>query len=637
MENIINELNNTDDLYKSISSLSISLLEETILYCNDKYHNAEPVITDAQYDMLYDFLKLKKPKSKVLKEVGAPINSTDKVKLPYYMGSMDKIKPPSNKLEGFIKEYPSPYILTDKLDGVSALLVYSNNIKLYTRGTATEGHDITHIIPYLSNIPSLEIVKEKFDKKVAFRGELVISRNKFDKNWASTMKNARNLVAGLVNSKIVNPLIAHDTSFVVYQIVDPLYKMSEQLDIITSLGFKTVHHKNTNAISFPSLSEYLLKRRTKSKYIIDGIIVTNDDIHPINTTGNPEYSFAFKDVLEDQKAISIVENIEWNESKDGYLIPTVIIGAVDIGGVTIKRVTGNNAKHIVDMNIGIGAKLEVIRSNDVIPKIIRVIKPTTPLLPSGDWKWSDSGVHIILNNMNSDNNKIKNIYYFFSKLNTMGLGEKIIERIYNAGYTTIEKFLELSVDDIILIDGFKQKSSENIIRNIKKSVTKIPLYLLIAASNKMGHGIGSERIKNIIEKYPNLLTNYKTLSRDDFIVSLKTIDGIDDKISTMFVDNFPNFMEFYNTIKKYITIKAVIKKKPTGNKLVDKKIVMSGFRDKNIIEQITNNGGILVNTISKNTDILIIKDNTVSDTVKVKKAVELGIEIYTLDEFKKII
>ena len=638
MEKIIDNINSSDDIYKTISNFDILTLEKTILYCNSMYHNSEAVITDSIYDMMYDFLKLKKPKSKVLKEIGAPVNSKDKVNLPYFMGSMDKIKPPSNKLDKFKQEYYPPYILSDKLDGVSGLLVYSNNnIKLYTRGTATEGHDITHLLPYLSNIPSSETIKAKFgNRMVAFRGELIVGRERFDKHWADTMKNARNLVAGLVNSKIVNPKIAHDTSFVVYQIIDPSYKMSKQLKIIKELGFKTVHYTIHDDINYILLSKKLLKRREKSKYIIDGIIVINDNIHPINTSGNPSYAFAFKDILEDQKAISVVTNVEWNESKDGYLIPTIIIEPVDIGGVTIKRVTGNNGKNIVEGGIGIGATVEVIRSNDVIPKIIKVIKTTKPLLPIGDWSWSNTGVHIIMNNMESSSNKIKNIYYFFSKLNTMGLGEKVIERIYNGGYTTIEDFLKLSIENLLEIDGFKQKSAENIIASIKKSITNIPMYLLIAASNKMGHGIGSERIQLVLDKYPTLLQSYKKIPRDIFLENIKGIDGIDDKIGNMFVDNFPDFITFYNTIQKYVTINTIVKK-ATGTKLLDKKIIMSGFRDKELLEMIENEGGIIVNTISKNNinTILIIKDNTIEDTSKVTKAKKLGVKIYTKEEFEK--
>ena len=640
MEDIVNKINTTDDIYNIISNMSIDVLEKFVLFASDKYYNDSPVITDAVFDMMVDFLREKKPKSKILKQIGAPVKSKNKVNLPYYLGSMDKIKPPSNKLNKWKEEYEAPYILTDKLDGVSGLLVYSNNMtKLYTRGTATMGMDISILLNYMM-IPSYETVIKQYPKMkmISFRGELIISKVKFEKKWASTMKNGRNAIAGLVNSKTINPMLAHDTDFVVYQVVDPIMTMSDQLDIMKKLGFKTVHSKiiqNKDDLSFEKLSSNLLKRRDKSKYIIDGIIVTNDVKHPINTSGNPEYAFAFKDVLEDQKALSTVTNVEWNESKDGNLIPTIVIMPKDVGGVTITRITGNNARFIVEMKIGIGAEIEVIRSNDVIPKIERVIKGVIPSLPKGDdWEWSESGVHIISTNMESSNKMIKNIYHFFSTLEAVGMGEKIVERIYNAGYTKIEDILQITKEDLLSIDGFKEKSAQNTINSITKCTTDIPLVKLMVASNKLGHGMGTERLKSVISYYPDILENskkYEKLPKDKFIDMLKEIDGWDTITSTLFVSNFSDFLEFYNSIKKYITIDNTTKI-PTGNKYVGMKIVMSGFRNKELEEYIVNEGGIITNTISKNTDILIIKDKGVSDTSKVIKAKDLGIKIYTLDQ-----
>ncbi len=631
---IITLINKSEDIFDTIQKLSTDDLEKVLVFASDKYYNEEPVISDNIFDTLRDFLQLKAPKSKVLKQIGSqPSKSKDKVKLPYYLGSMDKIKPPSNKLESWKKIYSAPYVLSDKLDGVSALLVYEKEPKLYTRGTATFGMDISPLLKYIK-LPDESIINDYMKKNklksIAFRGELIINKIKFDKNWASSMKNARNAVAGLVNSKNINPELAHDTYLVLYQIIDPNYNTLDQLKIIKELGFKTVHHKVTNVLSFKKLSKYLLKRRTKSKYIIDGIIITNNDYHPINKDGNPEYAFAFKDVLEDQKALSKVINIEWNNTKDNILMPTIIIEPVDVGGVTIKRVTGNNAKFIVDNKIGIGAEVEVIRSNDVIPKIEKVIKSAKVDLPEGEW--NESGVHLMNTNYENDDTKIKNIYYFFSTIGTMGLGEKVIEKIYNAGYTTIVDFLTLTIDDIKEIEGFKQKSAENIISSIKKSTTNIPLAILMKASNKLGRGMGEERAKDVLEKYPNIMIDYKKYSELEFINMLKIIDGWEEKTSTIFAQNFKHFIEFYESIKKYISIDTSIKHKQEGI-LSGMKIVMSGFRDKALTEFIENNGGEISSGVSKNTNILIIKDNSVMNTSKVIKAKELGVIIYTIDTF----
>lgn len=633
MTDIIKALNK-EDPYTFISNMSIENLEKAILYASDMYYNDEPVISDAIFDMMRDFLNLKAPKSKVLKQIGAPVKSKDKVALPYHLGSMDKIKPPSNKLKNWLKEYNPPYIATDKLDGVSALIVYKDNmIKMYTRGTATHGQDITPLLRYMKDIPSYENVmnylkKHKMGNMIAMRGELIISKKKFDKNWADTMKNARNAVAGLANSKHINPELARDTSLVLYQVIDPVYKITDQLKIIEELGFKTVHSRIFEKLSFKLLSKYLIRRRAKSKYVIDGIIITNDMVHDINIEGNPEFAWAFKDALDDMKAESKIIDIEWNQSKDGNIIPTIIIEPVDIGGVTIKRITGNNARYIKDNMLGIGAEVEVIRSNDVIPKIERVIRGVEADLPDGEW--DDNMVHIKTDDI-TDNVEIKNIYYFFSTLNTMGLGEKIVEKLYNAGYDTILKIIQLKQTDISIIEGFKEKSAENIVNNIKKSLTNVPLAILMKASNKLGRGMGEERAKDVLLHMPNIMTEYKQMTEDQFVNKLKQINGWEEKTSRMFAKNFKHFIDFYNSIKNYITIETISKK--TGDKFKDMKIVMSGFRDKDLEKYIEDNGGTIQSGVSKNTTILIIKDESVRDTSKAFKAKELGVQVMTKEQF----
>jgi NAD-dependent DNA ligase len=334
--------------------------------------------------------------------------------------------------------------------------------------------------------------------------------------------------------------------------------MTDQLKIIKEIGFDIVSSKVSDELNFEKLSKYLLKRREASKYVIDGIIITNDDINPINIDGNPEYAWAFKDVLEDQKALSTIVDVEWNITKDGYIVPTIIIEPVDVGGVTIKRITGNNAKNMVDNMLGIGAKVEIIRSNDVIPKIEKVIKGVKVELPKGNWEWIKSGVHIISKDIQTDDILIKNIYYFFSTLGAMGLGEKIIEKLYNGGHTTILDILKITVEDIVKIDGFKQKSAENIVESIRKYTTKIPLYLLMQASNKLGRGMGAERSKDVLDKYPNIMNDYLKYTEQEFINMLKEIDGWEEKTSKVFATNFKHFIEFYNSIKKYISVDMAV-------------------------------------------------------------------------------
>jgi DNA ligase (NAD+) len=631
-----------DDLFGYIEKLSIDEIVKIINIASDYYYNNEPIISDNTFDILIDYLRLKDPKNKVLKKIGAPVKSKNKVELPYFLGSMEKFRPYIDSevklFSKWVNNYKQPYYLSDKLDGVSALLVYNfdGSVKLYSRGEATIGMDLTPLLKYLKKIPLSKDVEEfcKYNNYqgkrsyLAFRGELIIPKDIFKKKWSNKFKNVRNTVAGVVNSKKINPELTQDVRFVVYNILDPISKISKQYDIIKQFGMYLVHHKKVNKLDMKYLNKYLIKRKEEGKYDIDGIIVTNDDYHPLNEDGNPEYAFAFKNIDSMQSKETVVIGIEWNKSKDGRIKPTILIKDTIIGGVTIKRVTGNNARFIKENGIGIGAVIEIIRSGDVIPKVNKIIKKGKESFPDYDYIWDKNNVDIIVKNKDSREVNIKNIYYFFSQLGTKGLGERIVEKLYDNNYKTIKSIIELKKDDLLKIDGFKEKSSTNLINNIKKSLNNKTLAEIMNASNKLGSGMGIERMKLITSMYPNILNN--NWSRNDFINNIKKIDGFDTITATIFVDNFKHFLEFYNQIKNYLNLRE-IKVKSKG-KFSNMKIVLSGFRDKELSEYIENEGGVITNTISKNTSLLIIKDSSVMNTSKVSKAKDLGIKIITRDE-----
>ena len=333
---------------------------------------------------------------------------------------------------------------------------------------------------------------------IAFRGELILPQKIFDSNWKTKFKNARNAISGLVVSKIPNPQLAKDTRFVVYEVVDPEMEINKQYQVIKELKFNIVHHKVTKkTIDFEYLSEYFKKRRKESKYEIDGVIVNNNKKNKrdnLTAKGNPKYAFAFKDVLEDQMAQTKVLEIEWKVSKDGYIKPVLILKPVKVGGVTIKRVTAINAKYVVDNKLGKNAEIKLIRSGDVIPKIIDIIKPAKKAeLPEGSWHWNETKVDIICDDCNMDSVRIKEIHYFFKTLETKGLGLKIVERLFENNLNTIEKMLSASKDDFLKIEGFKDKSAENLEKALSESLQNVTLIQIMSASNKFGHGLVKEK------------------------------------------------------------------------------------------------------------------------------------------------
>jgi DNA ligase (NAD+) len=613
------------NVFEELDQLSVVELEKAIKKSSDAYYNSNsPIITDEIYDILIDLLKKKSPKSKVLGAVGFK-PAKNMVHLDYWMGSMNKIKPNTGELEKWVKKYDAPYILSDKLDGVSALLIYraSGKINLYTRGTGNTGTDITPLIKYL-NIPKdlRDVLGQGTNEDVAFRGELIIKKETFARNWASIMKNARNTVSGLVNSKTIDPNLANDTSFIVYEVVNPVLPLSNQLKIIKALKMDCVNYTIVNELGYDGLSHYLKKRRTESPFDIDGIIVGNNENHTKNTGGNPEYAFAYKDVLDDQKATTQVMGVEWNISKDGYIKPTVIISPVFIGGVEINRVTGHNAKNIIDNNIGSGAIIEIIRSGDVIPYIQRVVKSGTVVLPETEWHWNKSNVDIIMDDLNSKDQLVKNIHYFFSKLEAKGIGPKLVETLIDGGLDTVQKILASKSTDFIQLERIQRKTADNIESEMKRITRDIPLELLMTASNTMGHSIGMEKIKKAVKTHPDLLTKPLTVEL------LNQLDGFDTITSSQFIENLGVFKSFYSEIKDLITLKgANVEEEPITDNIYNGKVfVFSGFRDAELEKRLEKLGAKINNSVSKNTDYLVVVDDDL-ETSKAKKAIELGVII----------
>ena len=156
------------------------------------------------------------------------------------------------------------------------------------------------------------------------------------------------------------------------------------------------------------------------------------------------------------------------------------------------------------------------------------------------------------------------------------------------------------------------------------------------ASNKLGHGMGSERSKLILEKYPNLLSDYKKWSKEDFINKIKDIPSFEQKTSQIFVENFPDFIKFYKEIEKFVNIKSDVKIKKSD--LNGKTIVLSGFRDKDLEKLLKELDVKIVNSVTKNTDFLVVKDASVlkDKTGKVKKAEDLKIKIISKDTLLKM-
>jgi NAD-dependent DNA ligase len=255
-----------------------------LIAADEAFFNSDKTILDDDiYDIIKDYIRKKYPRDPYLKRVGADIDN--KVILPYYMGSQNKIKDSNEEITKYKKKYKGPYMISDKLDGVSCLAVYKKissdnkyDIKLYTRGNGKEGQDISHLLEYINGFPNTNNIKSNY---LAVRGELIISK----KNWENLKLkgeqgvNPRNTLSGAINSKTLNKNLLNTIDFVCYTIIEfdtesNTNAKQDNFDILKSKGFLIVNYEIVDDINLNILSESLQKARNNN-YIIDGIVISD--------------------------------------------------------------------------------------------------------------------------------------------------------------------------------------------------------------------------------------------------------------------------------------------------------------------------------------------------------------------------
>ncbi|MHA2398932.1 MAG: helix-hairpin-helix domain-containing protein [Promethearchaeota archaeon] len=604
--------------------LETMLDEAQKAYYNDPENS---LLTDNEYDIIKEYMEKKYPKNKVLDQIGAPIQDKNKVKLPYFMASMDKIKPDTNALQKWKDKYSGPYVLSAKLDGISGLYSTENNEqKLYTRGNGEVGQDISHLIPFLK-LPTTP--------DITIRGELIMKKSTFIDKYKDQFSNSRNLVSGLVNQKKMEPEKFKDVDFVAYEVIKPSLKPSEQMKFLEDEEVYEVINETKKNIDNSILSEILVDWRENYEYTIDGVIVENDEIYK-RTEENPKHAFAFKMVLSDQIAEAKVLNVLWAPSKDGYLKPRIQIEPVVLGGAKIEYATAFNAAFVEDNQIGIGALVKLVRSGDVIPHIMEVIEPAEKAkMPDVDYKWNETHVDIILEDAEQDETvKEKNIVGFFKGLEVDGLGPGNVKKIIKAGYESVPQIIAMTEEDFLKVEGFKKKMAEKVFKSIHDKIDKASLPKIMAVSNIFGRGFGEKRIEPILSKYSDILTSSE--SDEEKIDKIKGIKGIEKKTAERFVNNISKFMDFIEVAKLQNKLSDIPIQEPKdeSHPLYDKTIIITGFRDKELSEKLKDIGAKESSSVTKNTFAVIVK-NKDEETGKTEAAKEKNIPLYTVEEFKE--
>ena len=642
-----------EEYYEFLRKGSKSQIDGWLQTVDENHEKGQSAFRDGDYDNLIRIYESRFGKRQVIGST--PTHS--EVSLPIAMMSLDKIMA-EKELQSFIQKNPGPYIVSDKVNG-NAGLYHKNN--LYNRGDGTIGTNLSHMLPYL-NLP-------RSDNYV--KGELVITKKDYAP-YQSQYKTNLSMINGLLNSRSGDPEKLKMFKFIAYDVIseNSSSNMSSTLEKLEKMKFTTPFHVKVDILSIESLSELFNKRKEEAEYDVDGLVISADCQVPYETRllrENPKYMVAFKEYGE--TAVAVVESVVWEASKNKLIKPRVKINpSVTINDFTITSLTAFNAGWVRDNNVGPGT--ELIITHNTIPHILSVLSGTKSSLPEDDgtWSWNKTNVDIELKEEN-DEVRIAKIYSFFEQLEAKYLGEVTIGKLYHAGYDNVFKIVAMEKDEFLSrkIPGLGEGVFDRMKNSIDKCFTEMNLARLMSASCAFGIGFGAKKLDLVVSQYPNILC------QDITVEQVSAIKGFADKTAERFVEGLPKFREFLRELqsvrkinfekkvekvekverevereveqleKKVIGLK--LKKKEEPEKKVEEKkeksisgqtVVFTGFRDKNLENNIINSGGKVTTSVSGKTSFVVVGGKKGTGSAKETKAAELGIPIYSLEEFKKL-
>jgi DNA ligase (NAD+) len=611
-------------------------LEKELEKAADLFFNTgKSHLSDEEYDRKKGKLMKLNPDAPILKKIGAKPKK-NKAKLPVYMSSLDKLRP-SEAIE-WMDSFKDPKVIFPKLDGQAGLLVYEYGKfkKAYTRGDGFEGQDITKHVACMDSIPKKISVQYEI---VFVKIEFIVTRTVFNK-YKAKFSNARQFVIGTLNSDTPIKDRLNDIRGIAYSIssmIDSVHCMQSNLEQIKTLianKFVTVAECGTKQV-FPYFHAKAPKeiwiKQTLENYKniydleLDGLVANRN---VTKYRAEIDYSFAIKLEVHDQfSLIGDVASVKWSMSARKIYVPVVKLKEpLDFNGVKVKSITAFNAENVLALKIGEGSKLRIIRSGDVIPRIVASIKSGKVNLPKTcvacKEPLSYNNTNLFCKNPSCIGTTMPIIENFFVKLKTDLIKKGTVKALVNAGYDTIPKILSMSEKKIAAIDGFGTKKAFAIKKAISTSLAKLTLPELMVASGIFSSettGISFSRMQIILEdvKEEKIINGKLTLK--DF----EDKPGIGPKLIRLYLEKQHEFVGFYMQIKKTIDFKPSKKK---SGPLSGKSFVFTGWRNPDLESLITDNGGEISGSVSQKTIAVFAASQT---TVKAKNAKAKGIKVYS--------
>ena len=645
---------------------SLQRMKELVEILNEAakayYQQDREIMSNQEYDSLYDRLEqLEKETGTVLTNsptvrVGyEAVNELPKEEHPSPMLSLDKTKD-REVLRGFIGSHKC--LLSWKLDGLTIVLTYENGelVKAVTRGNGIVGEVITNNAKVFKNIP----LKIPYKGQLVLRGEAIITYSEFERineligDADAKYKNPRNLCSGSVrqlNNEITAKRNVRFYAFALVRAQDVDFENSREKQFIwlKQQGFDVVEYKMVTSESLDDAMEYFSTAIVNNDFPSDGLVVTYDDIAYGESLGStakfPRNSFAFKwaDEMRETKLV----DMEWSPSRTGLINPVAIFEPVELEGTTVSRASVHNISIVKELQLGIGDILKVYKANMIIPQIAENLTRSGNLIIPDKCPVCGHEARIRKENdvetlycMNPDcaAKKIKAFTLFASRdaMNIDGLSEATLEKFIAMGF--IHNFGDIFEigkykDQIVEMEGFGQKSFDNLITNLEKAkettLAKVIYSLGIA-------GIGLANAKIICKYFDDDLEKLRHADVEE----ISSIEGIGPVLAGSLVDYFQKEENNEKLDHLLEHLHLIHEENSQEQVFAGKTFVITGS-----VEHFTNRsqaktfiearGGKVTGSVTKKTDYLINNDKE-STSSKNKKAKELGIPILSEEDFLRL-
>lgn len=647
--------NSTDNKIKRMRELIVILNEAAKSY----YDKDTEIMSNLEYDKLYDELEaLEKDTGTILtgsptQRVGYTVSSElpkETFKTPLL--SLDKTKSVES-LKDWLGDKEG--VLSWKLDGLTTALTYENGelTKAVTRGDGYTGEVITNNAKVFDNLP----LKIRYKGTVQLRGEAIIRYSDFEKineqieDIDAKYKNPRNLASGSVR-QLNNEITAQrHVRFYAFSLAeaegfDPQNSCMNQMKFLEDQGFDIVEHFKVTKDTIEEKVHWFAEQAPKSDLPADGLVLDYEDLEygaSLGTTSKfPRDSIAFK--WEDETKETTLREIEWSTSRTGLINPIAIFDPVQIEGTTVSRASVHNVSILEDLKLGIGDRIKVYKANMIIPQIAEnltkssnvKIPATCPVCGGAAIIKEDNGVKVLYcTDEGCEARQIKIYSHFVSRkaMNIEGLSEQTLEKFIGLGF--IHEFadifkLEEHKDEIIEMEGFGEKSYNNLINAINKARNTTPVRLLYSLGIPT---IGLENAKLICSAASNDWNRITHLTEDELIA----INGIGEVMAKTFTEYFSceQNLEMIDRLLKQLDLDQQAPQE-TGTELKGLVFVITGtletYENRDELKAaIENQGGKVTGSVSEKTNYLINNDVN-SNSSKNKKAKELDIPI--IDEAK---